>query len=311
MTSNGPRRVAAIDIGTNTVRLLIADVERAGGVYWIERHAIVSRLGQGVDASGTLQVDAVARTTEVLEQYRAAIESHEDVSVAAIATSAVRDAANREDFLIAAEGALGVRPRVITGDEEATIAFAGATTGLDGAGPHLVIDPGGGSTEFVLGRGSPMYAKSVDIGSVRLTERMLASQPLRPAELAAARAFVAALVQEQVELPVVPQSVRGVAGTFTSLAALDLDLPTYDSERVHGTRLTLDDLHDLADRLATMTIEQIAAIPSMDPARAPVITGGAIVAEQSVRHTGLPDVTVSEHDSLDGLALRIAADLRR
>ena len=213
---------------------------------------------------------------------------------------------NRDVFLDAAESAVGVRPVVISGDEEAALSFAGTTTGLAGAAPYLVIDPGGGSTEFVVGTGRPSYAVSVDIGSVRLTERACP----RPPGIADHRSPRPAAVStscspRRFDLPGPPGTVVGVGGTFTSLAAIHLGLLAYDSDRVHGTALALGALHDLVDRLALLTMDQTAAIPSLDPARAPVLLGGAVVAERSVRHVGAAEVMVSEHDILDGIVLSL------
>ena len=303
-------RVAAVDIGTNTVRLLIADVDPAGHVTWVDRRANVTRLGQGVDAIGALGVAAITRTTEILAGYRTAIGEADVDATAAIATSAVRDAVNRDVFLDAALETLGSRPEVVSGDVEAALTFQGTTAMAQGAGPFLVIDPGGGSTEFVIGRDSPSFVASVDIGSVRLTERALPHHPVPPEELAHARRIVRELLATHVVLPETPSRVFGVAGTYTSLAAMHLGLDTYDSASVHGTELAAAQLHDLTDRLATMTVAEISAIPSMDGKRAPVITGGAVVAEQALAHTRCGAIVVSERDSLDGLAVRIARSLQ-
>ena len=297
-------KVAGVDIGTNTTRLLIADVE-AGTIVRLDRRAIVTRLGQAVDESRTLLPEAIERTVDVLAEYGEAIRGAGCEQVRAVATSAARDALNRDVFLDAAESAVGVRPVVISGDEEAALSFAGTTTGLAGAAPYLVIDPGGGSTEFVVGTGRPSYAVSVDIGSVRLTERAFPAHPALPSQVAEARSRVDELFAAEVHLPGPPGTVVGVGGTFTSLAAVHLGLLAYDSDRVHGTALALGALHDLVDRLALLTMDQTAAIPSLDPARAPVLLGGAVVAERSVRHVGAAEVMVSEHDILDGIVLSL------
>ncbi len=194
---------------------------------------------------------------------------------------------------------------MVSGAQEAEFAFRGATAGLDSERPVLVVDLGGGSTEFVQGSTEMEYAVSVDIGSIRLTERYLGTQPADAATVdAARRATDDALAR--VALPEAAATVVGVAGTFTALAAVALDLEAYDPVLVDGTRLTLDDLKGLVERLAAMTIEEVAAIPSMEPARAPVMLGGAVVAERSLALTGSPALTVSESDVLDGLALRAA-----
>ncbi len=302
-------RVGAVDIGTNTVRLMVADVDERGDVVWVARRAVVTRLGQGVDQHGALDPEAIERTCRILAEYADQLVEGDCLAVRAVATSAVRDAVNSAVFVEAACAALGFEPEVITGAEEAALGFSGTTGHLHIPGPFLVIDPGGGSTEFVFGEGSPSYAVSVDIGSVRLTERLLHDHPVAPAALAAARMHAHALLDDGVELPGAPEKVYGVAGTFTSLAAMHLGLPAHDSDEVHGTELTGDQLHDLTDRLAAMSLDRIAAIPSMDPQRAPVIVGGAVVAEQALAITGVDTITISERDSLDGLVRQLAATL--
>ena len=298
-------RVGAVDIGPNTMRLLIAEVE-GGRVEWLDRRVAVTGLGHGVDAHGQLGADAMARTIEVLAGYGAAMDAAGVHDRRAMATSATRDATNRKEFLDGAEAALGRRPDVITGEEEAALAFAGATRELQGDPPFMVIDVGGGSTEFVFGNDEPTYRVSIDIGSVRLTDRVLPDRPARPDQVAAAEDLVAGLLGE-VALPEPPGTVVGVAGTFTSLSAISQDLPAYDPGRVHQSILTVTRLAELSLYLSLLTVPETAAIPSMDPARAPVVLAGAIVAEQAVRRCGATQVIVSEHDTLDGLALSIAA----
>ena len=194
-----------------------------------------------------------------------------------------------------------MRPELISGDTEARLSFRGATTSLDGDPPFLVIDPGGGSTEFVFGAGSPDFAVSVDIGSVRLTERLLPDRPAEPVDVVTAAASVEAMFTG-VDLPDVPGTVVGVGGTYTSLGAIALDLPAYDRLQVHGSRLSLDRLTALVAELAAMTVAETAAIPSLDPARAPVLLGGAVVAEAALRRSGAREIVVSEADILDGIA---------
>jgi len=295
-------RVAAVDIGTNTVRLLVADVTAGGDVTWLHRRAMVTRLGQGVDATGTFSCEAVDRTVAALAELGDEARTRGWRIARAVATSATRDVADRDVFLDRAESVLGFRPEVIDGDEEAALAFAGATMGGGGDPPFLVIDPGGGSTEFVLGDDHPVYAASVDIGSVRLTERSLPRHPAPAGDVAAAGRHVDDLLAAGVRLPHRPQTVIGVAGTFTSLAALHLDLPAYDPDAVHGTVLDADDLKGLVARLALMSIDEVAVLPAIDPGRAPVLLGGAVVAERSLAHVGAPQITVSERDNLDGIA---------
>lgn len=303
-------RVAAVDIGTNSVRLLVAehrpdDLFEASRLEWRDRRVTVTKLGQGVDASRQLHEAAIGRTVAVLAGYGEAIRAWDVDVAAAVATSAARDAANREDFLDRAELALGFRPRVITGDDEAELSFRGATSGLDGPAPYLVIDPGGGSTEFVEGVDGPDYVMSVDIGSVRLTERHLGNRPAGGDQMAAARAEVDRLLID-IDLPQRPGTVVGVGGTFTSLAAMALDLHEYDPAVVDGTVLDAETISGLVARLAIMSFEETANIPSLDPARAGVILGGAVVVERSLRRIGAESAVVSESDILDGLALSIA-----
>jgi exopolyphosphatase/guanosine-5'-triphosphate,3'-diphosphate pyrophosphatase len=290
-----------VDIGTNTTRLLVAE-GTPDGLRWLERRVVVTGLGRGVDATGRLGSEAIGRTVGVLAAYGTAVRNAGAERLLAVATSATRDAANRDEFLDAAEGVLGVRPEVVTGDTEARLSFRGATAGLPGPPPYLVIDPGGGSTEFVFGDEVPRFVASIDVGSVRITERALPDRPASTADLLSAASSVEAMFRE-VGLPEEPGTVVGVGGIYTSLAAITLDLPRYDRLQVHHSVLTLDQLTSLAGRLAGMTIEETAAIPSLDPARAPVILGGAIVAEAALRRSGRREITISEADILDGIAL--------
>jgi exopolyphosphatase/guanosine-5'-triphosphate,3'-diphosphate pyrophosphatase len=299
-------KVGAIDIGTNTVRLLVAE-RHGGGLFpmWIEdldRRVVVSRLGQGVDASGRFAEEAIGRTIEVLGAYGSALKAWNVDMVDAVATSATRDAANRNVMLERAELALGFRPRVITGDEEAVLSFNGATVGV-GSGPHVVIDPGGGSTEFVSGIDRVDEAMSVDIGSVRLTERLLPDLPATPAQITAARLHVDKVMGDVPQAP--PNaSALGVGGTFTSLAAIALDLQEYDRQIVDGSVFGVEVFDGLIERIGGMTIRRIEAIPSLDPARAPVLLGGAIVAARALAAVGASQVAISGTDILDGVALQ-------
>jgi exopolyphosphatase/guanosine-5'-triphosphate,3'-diphosphate pyrophosphatase len=308
-------RVAAVDIGTNSVRLLVADYHRqdlfeGSRLTWKDRRVTVTRLGQGVDGAGHLEEAAMGRTIAVLAGYGEAIRAWDVDGVAAVATSAARDAANREDFLDRAQLALGFRPRVISGEEEAELSFRGATAGIDGRAPFLVVDPGGGSTEFVLGDQHPEYSVSIDIGSVRLTERHLPDRPAGDEAMAAARAEVDRLLLS-VLLPVPPGTVVGVGGTFTSLGAMAANLTEYDPAVVSGLVLDRETLSGLVAQLAVMSVEETAAIPSLDPARAGVILGGAVVAERALIRVGAAAAVVSESDILDGLAMSVANALAR
>ena len=298
-------RVAAADLGTNSTRLLIAEVEE-GRVWPVERRVVVTGLGAGVDSAGRLAEEGMARTLEVLADYRAAARAAGADRLRAVATSAVRDAYNRVAFLERAGEALGVRPEVIGGEEEAALSFAGATAGVAGSAPYLVIDVGGGSTEFVFGRDAPTWLHSIDFGSRRATERFLTRHPAGAEAVAAARR-AAGEAFAGLESPGNPQTVIGTGGTYTALAAIALGLEAYDSERVHGSVLSRSALDGLVGRLAGLSLAETAALPSLDPARAPVLLGGAVVGAEVLRRWGLDRLTVSEADLLDGIALLLGA----
>lgn len=290
-------RAAVFDIGTNTVRCLVSE----DGLEVLRGHRVV-RLGKGVDASGRFDPGAIDRAATGLADLMAAAGAPERVD--AVATSATRDAANRDVFLARAEAVLGVRPRVIGGEVEADLSFRGATSaGL--AAPVLVIDVGGGSTEFVLGDTAPEYGVSVDVGSVRLTERVI---PDRPADNVTEALEVALDLMAPVDLPRPPATVIGVAGTFTALAAIDLHLEAYDRSLVHHHRLTVAAMEHIVEHLAGLTLQETAAIPSLEPARAPMLLGGAIVVLAALRTAGADSVIVSEHDLLDGLMADLLAN---
>ncbi|MDP8958847.1 MAG: Ppx/GppA family phosphatase [Actinomycetota bacterium] len=302
-------RVAAVDIGTNSARLLVAEPGPGGGLAWLDRRVRVVRLGEGVDATARLSQAAMDRALRVLATYRRAVSDWDVQQARAVGTSAVRDASNRDEFLDRAQGVLGFRPEAITADEEAALSFGGAVIGLSELpAPFLVIDVGGGSTELVFGDRRPSQSTSVDIGSVRLTERSLPDRPATGEQLEAARHEVARLLAG-LRFPSRPATVAGVAGTFTSLAAIDLQLDSYDPGLVHGAGLSLGDLRRLIEYLAHQTLEETQAIPSLDPARAPVLLAGAVVAEATVRCTGADRVVVSESDLLDGVAMGLVRNL--
>lgn len=286
---------AAVDIGTNSMRLLIVD---DGGE--IGRWQQVTGLGRGVDASGRLSDEAIEATIETLARYGVLIQRHGVTRARAVATSASRDAGNAQEFLDRAEQALGVRPEVIDGATEARLSYRGATSDAPDGGPYLVIDIGGGSTELVWSVDGSVSAVSVDIGSVRLTDRVPVSRPATFEEIQSA-AGVAERAFEPVEIPDRTWSAIGVAGSWTSLAAVSADLPAYDRTVVHHRRLDRRGVDRLVALFASQTIEETAAIPALDPARAPVILAGAIVAREVMRRMGLVEVTVSELDLLDGL----------
>lgn len=286
-------KVGVVDIGTNSMRLLIMDGGQERG-RWVE----VTGLGRGVDQNGYLAADAVDRTVSVLSRF-GSVMSAEDVTVrAAMATSATRDAANRESFLDRAESALGVRPEVITGEREGALAYAGATAELS-ADNWIVSDIGGGSTEFVSSDG----VTSIDIGSVRLSDRVLGSRPSPPEEMATAVAHVSELFSG-VEAE---GDVIGVAGTWTSLAGIDLALDRYERTLVHHHRLSRGSLESIIADLSGMSLRETEAIPSLDPKRAPVILAGAIIAGAVLDRVGAQSALISEHDTLDGLAIELLA----
>lgn len=298
-------RVAGIDIGTNTVRLLVADV-LAGAIIDVARRSEVVGLGRGLDRSGVIAADSLDRAREALSVYAEILDVTEPEAIRVVATSASRDASNADELVDLVLRSVGTSPEVIDGDEEARLSFAGALWGTDLPGPQLVIDPGGGSTEFVFGDGAPDYAASIDIGSIRLSDRLLPDRPAAPASVAAARAHVVDLFQA-VQLPATPTSVIGVAGTFRSLAAVHLSLGYYDRNMTHGVVMEQSDLDVLVERFAGLSLEETEAIPSLAPLRAPVILGGAIVAAEALRHSGAPRVTVSKTGILQGIVLDLTA----
>ena len=312
-------RVAAIDCGTNSIRLLVADVPATGGATDLVRRMEVVRLGQGVDATGRLAPEAIERTRKVLAEYAGTARDLGAQDVRMVATSATRDAANRADFEQMVLTTLGRLPDVVPGSEEAELSFLGATASLEAAAaahgaaapraPFLVVDIGGGSTEFVLGdAGGPRAARSVDIGCVRLTERRLAGDPPTDAEVRATVADIRAalaLVAEQVPVAEA-SSLVGLAGSVTTVAALALDLPEYDPAAIHGSRIPAADVRRVSDELLAMPREQRAALPVMHPGRVDVIGAGALILRVIVDEFGMDEVVVSEHDILDGIALRLA-----
>jgi exopolyphosphatase/guanosine-5'-triphosphate,3'-diphosphate pyrophosphatase len=305
-------RVAAIDCGTNSIRLLIAEVGPDGSLSDVERTMTIVRLGQGVDATGRLAPEALERTFAAARGYAASIRAAGASRVRVVATSATRDAENRAEFADGMRDIFGVDPEVVPGEVEAALSFAGATAGLEAAGhpgPYLVVDIGGGSTEFVLGTESPEAARSVDVGCVRIRERRLLDDPPSAEQIAAATADIDAAIASAAE--VVPlaaaKSVVGVAGTVTTLTGIALDLTEYEPERIHQARIPAARLREIAAELLTITKDQRAAIPVMHPGRVDVIAAGALVLDRVLHALGDPDLIASEHDILDG----IAASLRR
>ena len=283
-------RVAAVDIGSNSTRLLLAD-----GARELARESIVTGLGTGVDRTGRLAEDAQRRVLEVLERFKARIA---DAPGTAVMTSAVRDADNGAEFAARVERTLGLTTRILTGDEEAALTFAGATSLRRDDAPVLVIDIGGGSTELVLGtRGAVTWHASTQIGVVRHRERHLHTDPPTRDELAALRA--------DIHLPEHPAASHAiaVAGTPTQCAAIDLELDEYDAERIEGHVLTVDRLQGLLDRLSVLPLARLRETRGLDPARAPVLVGGIAILLEMIQSFDLDRVEVSERDILWGLAL--------
>jgi exopolyphosphatase/guanosine-5'-triphosphate,3'-diphosphate pyrophosphatase len=312
-------RVAAIDCGTNSIRLLIADVPDRGAHTDLLRRMEVVRLGQGVDATGRLAPEAIERTRKALVEYAGAARDLGATAIRMVATSATRDAANRSEFEDMVVDVLGQRPDVVAGAEEATLSFVGATASLDAAAgahgiaspraPFLVVDIGGGSTEFVLGDDHGVRAaRSVDIGCVRLTERHLHGDPPSAAQVRRTEDDIrAALAEVTAEVPVAEAATLvGVAGSVTTVAAIALDLPEYDPVAIHGSRIPVETVREVTADLLAATRERRAAMPVMHPGRVDVIGAGALVLRVIMDEFGLSEVVVSEHDILDGIALRLA-----
>ncbi len=297
-------RVAAVDCGTNSIRLLVADLDGRTKVD-VHREMRVVRLGEGVDRTGTLSPQALERTRVALVDYAATCAELGVERTRMVATSATRDASNRRAFVDLVTGVLGVEPEVVSGAEEAALSFRGATAALDpGDGPFLVMDIGGGSTEFVLGTSEVDAALSVDVGCVRLTERHLRDDPPIAEQVAAARADVDEALTRV--LSVVPtdqaRTALGLAGSVTTVAALALGLSSYQAEAIHLSRISAEQVRRVTEELLAMTRAERAALPVMHPGRVDVIGGGALVLQRCVERLGLAEVLVSESDILDGIA---------
>ncbi len=315
-------RVAAIDCGTNSIRLLVADVTRDGdgtvGLRDVHREMRIVRLGQGVDATGRLNPDAIERTRVALADYTLTLRRKGTEQVRMVATSAMRDAANKDDFFGMVRATLGSDAEVISGDEEAALSFTGAVGDFDAAdGPFLVVDVGGGSTELVLGEwdgrsATVDAARSVDIGCVRITERCLPTDPPTPAERAAAEEFARSVLADAFAAVPVDRARTwiGVAGTMTQLSSLVMKLPSHDPELVHLSRLSREQLAGVSVELLAATHAERAANPAIHPGRADVIGGGSLIvrvlADELHARAGIDELVVSEHDILDGIALSIA-----
>ena len=304
----GGERIAVVDLGTNSTRLLVADVTAGRLLDELERRSVVTRLGAGVDATGRLAEAAQQRVFETLAGYRELADRHGAARSVAVATSAVRDAANGHEFQEAVRERFGFDIRTLSGEEEARLTFLGATArSATGTGAVLVIDIGGGSTELVVGSPGkvPDFHVSTNLGSVRQTERHLTADPPPHGEMealaAAAREIIAAGVPVRVRDSV--QNGIAVAGTATSLAAIDQELDPYDSSRVDGYRLVLGECERMLARLAAVALEERREVPGLHPDRAPTIVAGATILVESMRAFGLESVEVSEADILHGAAL--------
>ncbi len=317
------KRVAAIDCGTNSLRLLIADIDPARRELTdVERRMEIVRLGQGVDATGRLAPEALERTFRVLAEYASLIRDAGASVVRMVATSATRDASNAGEFSQGVQDRLGITPEVITGLAEARLSFAGATAELAAPGPgqhpeppYLVVDIGGGSTEFVVGKPGAdasvvgdLAEISVDIGCVRLTERHLHTDPPATAEVAATTADIDRAL-DKVAAAIAVQDARtlvGLAGSVTTITAIALDLPAYDASKTHHARIPADRVHEVTLELLSKTRRERAAIPSLHPGRVDVIGAGALVLDRVMQCFGFGELVTSEHDILDGIAWSIA-----
>jgi exopolyphosphatase / guanosine-5'-triphosphate,3'-diphosphate pyrophosphatase len=294
--------LAAIDCGTNSTRLLVSDGQRT-----LERLMRITRLGQGVDQSRRLAPEAIERTLTVLREYREVMDRFGVEQVRMTATSAARDASNREDFFVPAKEIIGAAPELLPGDEEGRLSFLGATSELDAAdGPFLVVDIGGGSTEFVVGTTEPTGVVSADIGCVRLTEKYLHTDPPAPEELANAIGVVRDTLDEvRRAVPALDDAKRlvGLAGTVTTMAAVEIGLAEYDRDRIHHFVLTHAAAEDVFRTLAIEPRARRVFNPGLEEARADVIVGGAIVLVTLMRHFGFDECLVSDADILDGLIM--------
>ena len=301
-------RVAAIDCGTNSIRLLIADID-GGNFREVVRDMEIVRLGQGVDQTGQFHPDAIARTLAAVDKFAAEIAKRGVEKLRFCATSATRDATNRHLFVDGVRERLGIEPEVISGDEEAALSFAGAIKDLSPSdGPFLVVDIGGGSTEFVFGTSTVEAARSVNIGCVRMTERHFASDPASNQQIEAARIDIQAAIAQAAEVVPITKATTlvAVAGTATTVAAAALDLPEYDRYAIHLSRVSAQQTHDAATMFATKNREQRLALGYMHPGRVDVIAAGSLVLSEIMKATGAAEFVASESDILDGMAFSLA-----
>jgi exopolyphosphatase/guanosine-5'-triphosphate,3'-diphosphate pyrophosphatase len=301
-------RVAAIDCGTNSIRLLIADID-GNNFREVVRDMEIVRLGQGVDETGQFHPDAIARTLAAVDKFAAEIAKRGVEKIRFCATSATRDATNRHLFVDGVRDRLGIELEVISGDEEAALSFAGAIKDLDPSnGPFLVVDIGGGSTEFVFGTSIVEAARSVNIGCVRMTERHIATDPATAEQIELARTDIqAAIAQAAAIVPITQaKTLVAVAGTATTVAAAALNLPEYDRYSIHLSRISAQQTHDAATMFATSTREQRLTLGYMHPGRVDVIAAGSLVLSEIMKATGASEFVASESDILDGMAFSLA-----
>lgn len=296
-------RVAVIDVGSNSVRVLVAGP--GSPLQQVERDMRITRLGKGVDANGRLDDGALTDTLDAIGEYAQRAAALGAPRLRITATSAVRDASDRERFFEGVQRRTGVRAEVLTGEQEAALAFTGATRSVEGDAPYLVVDIGGGSTELILGHDQPRAMVSRQLGCVRLTESRLGGDPPTGDQLAAARETIDGHLDAVTEHfdPRVARTLVGVAGTVTTLAALHLQLPAYEPDKIHATRLTRERVHELTEELAGLPTAQIAAFGPMAPGREDVIVAGALILDRMLERYRFDEVLVSEADILDGLAL--------
>ena len=301
-------RLAAVDVGTNSTRLLVADVEGGRVVAEHAREMIITRLGKGVDRTGRFDPAALRRTLDVLAGYEATCRRLGVSRRRVVATSATRDAGNRRELLDGVRALLGVDAEVLSGGAEAATAYRGATHDLPGEARTLVVDIGGGSTELILGTRTPEAMVSLDLGCVRLHERHLHTDPPTADEVAALRADAAARLATVTETldPASAERVVGVAGTITTVTAIGLGLDAYDPRRIHRSALGAAEIAAVAGKLAAMTVAERAALPVMAKGREDVIAAGALLLDELVRTFGFPRVIASETDILDGVLLGLA-----
>ena len=301
-------RVAAIDCGTNSIRLLIADID-GNNFREVVRDMEIVRLGQGVDETGQFHPDAIARTLAAVDKFAAEIAKRGVEKIRFCATSATRDATNRHLFVDGVRDLLSIELEVISGDEEAALSFAGAIKDLEPIdGPFLVVDIGGGSTEFVFGTSTVEAARSVNIGCVRMTERHFASDPATAQQIELARTDIqAAIAQAAAVVPITKaKTLVAVAGTATTVAAAALDLPEYDRYAIHLSRISAQQTHDAATMFATSNRKQRLALGYMHPGRVDVIAAGSLVLSEIMKATGASEFVASESDILDGMAFSLA-----